>query len=147
MINNLDLSIQYGCQNKGLPTESQLQQWVEAVLVDQAIDTASICIRFVDHQESAELNHRYRQQHESTNVLSFHYSDEPLTGDLAICPAVMATEVQQLRIEKESHWAHIIIHGVLHLLGYDHQQYQQAEQMEQLEIALMKKLGYDNPYQ
>ncbi len=97
------------------------------------------------------LNYTYRKQNKPTNVLAFPQQlpdvvemDYPLLGDVIICPAVLATEASPSRLT--AHWAHIVIHGVLHLLGYDHIQPQEALVMKEQEIALLAKLGYDNPY-
>jgi probable rRNA maturation factor len=109
-------------------------------------------VRIVDEQESAELNEQYRHKKGATNILSFPVEipegiDLNLLGDLVICAPVLEQEAQQQNKVLAHHWAHIIIHGVLHLLGYDHLDDEQAEDMENKEIALLQKLNIPNPYQ
>jgi probable rRNA maturation factor len=132
------------------PTEAQIQLWVDTALADINHDT-EIVVRIVDEQESAELNEQYRHKQGPTNILSFPVEipdgiDLDLLGDLVVCAPVLAQEAAQQDKPIAHHWAHIIIHGVLHLLGYDHLDDEQAEDMESKEIALLHQLNIPNPY-
>jgi probable rRNA maturation factor len=133
-----------------LPSEQQLQLWINTALEEIGRDT-EIVIRLVDEQESQALNEQYRHKQGPTNILSFP-ADLPegieldLLGDLVICAPVVAKEALAQHKTSLAHWAHIVIHGVLHLLGYDHIDDDDAELMESKEITLLKKLNIDNPY-
>jgi len=132
------------------PSAEQFQLWVDTALSDYAPDS-EIVIRIVDKPESAELNERYRHKNGPTNILSFP-ADVPeeyeldLLGDLVICAPVIAEEALEQHKTQLDHWAHITIHGVLHLLGYDHIDYDEAEIMEGKEIAILNQLNIANPY-
>jgi len=133
------------------PTAAQFELWVETVLDDQVSDI-ELVIRIVDEPESAALNEQYRHKVGPTNVLSFPVElpegvETPLLGDLVICAPVVVREAQEQNKLVQDHWAHLVIHGVLHLLGFDHIEDQQAEQMEAEEIFVLKKLSINNPYQ
>lgn len=135
------------------PTPQQIQACVDAALegLDQETE---IVVRIVDEQESARLNECYRHKPGPTNVLSFPFempeglqNMEPnLLGDLVICAPVVEREALEQHKKVEHHWAHMIVHGVLHLLGYDHNDDEEAELMESKEIAILKKLKINNPY-
>jgi len=136
------------------PNDEIIKQWISHTLQANQIDQGELCIRIVDEKESRELNNRYRQKDYPTNILSFpiNHPDEitlekALLGDCVICPSVLEKEVKENNYPIDEHWAHIIIHGILHLLGYDHIDDHDAELMENKEIVLMKQLGYDNPYE
>ncbi len=108
-------------------------------------------IRLVDKPESTSLNEQYRQRKGPTNILSFPHDilDEleiPLLGDLVVCAPLVEEEAKEQKKLPEAHWAHLVIHGTLHLQGYDHQTEPEALQMEQKEIMLLTQLGYPNPY-
>lgn len=133
-----------------VPDISQFQQWIEAALQEVPED-CELSIRLVDEQESAQLNATYRGKTGPTNVLSFPFDSpvpmEPkLLGDLIICVPVVIKEAQQQHKIVEHHWAHMVVHGCLHLLGYDHIEAEQAEKMEALEVIILKSLQMDNPY-
>ena len=133
------------------PSEAQIQLWIDTALTDIQRDT-EIVVRIVDEQESAELNETYRHKQGATNILSFSVEipegiDLNLLGDLVICVPVLEKEARQQGKILAHHWAHIIIHGVLHLLGYDHLDDEQAEEMESKEIILLQKLNIPNPYE
>lgn len=137
--------------NENLPTEQQIMQWLEVIL-PQFMENAEITIRIVDEQESQQLNNTYRHKDKPTNVLSFPFEspieiDIPLLGDLIICKQVVEAEAKEQHKSLSSHWAHMIVHGCLHLLGYDHILDEEAEEMENIEIDIMNQLGFDNPYQ
>jgi len=146
----LDLDIQNG-SNYDCPQTEQIEQWVSACLSDRANDT-EISIRIVDETKMTNLNRLYRGQDKPTNVLSFPADipselELPLLGDIVICASVIETEARQQHKNEISHWAHMLVHGTLHLLGYDHIEESQATEMESLEITILRKLGYTNPYE
>jgi probable rRNA maturation factor len=140
--------------SRGLPAAEQIERWVQAAL-DAAryeAEEAELTIRIVSEAESAELNQAYRHKAGPTNVLSFPFEQIPelplpLLGDLVICAPVVAREAEEQGKPLEAHWAHMVVHGSLHLLGYDHIEEAEAEAMETLEIAILSDLGYDNPYE
>ncbi|MFW8590052.1 rRNA maturation RNase YbeY [Glaciecola sp. 2405UD65-10] len=143
---NADLSSQ-------VPSESDFILWINAALAHIEHNAATeVNIRVVSELESKELNNSYRGKNSSTNVLSFE-SDLPdfvpsnFIGDLAICAQVVCNEAQDQNKLVSNHWAHMSIHGVLHLLGYDHIDDKEAQQMEGIEIAILESLGINNPYQ
>lgn len=145
------LDIQIATEFEGIPNQQQFQQWVDTVLSDQAQDS-EIVIRLVDAAESAELNRQYRHKQGATNILSFPFEapegmELDLLGDLVICAPLIAQQAVEQKKLPEHHWAHITIHGVLHLLGYDHIEESDAEEMEALEIKLLNMLNIANPYQ
>lgn len=136
---------------KELPTAADFQHWAENVLAGRR-EAAELTLRIVGDQESAQLNERYRHKPGATNVLSFPFESPagislPLLGDLVICAPRVASEAQAQHKSLTGHWAHLVIHGLLHLLGYDHSDPQQAQAMEALEIAELARLGYPNPYE
>jgi len=146
----LDLQIATD-DNQNLPTEEQIIQWLNVIL-PQFMDNAEITIRIVDEQESQQLNNTYRHKDKPTNVLSFPFEspieiEVPLLGDLIICKQVVEAEAKEQHKSLTSHWAHMIVHGCLHLLGYDHILDEEAEEMENIEIDIMQQLGFNNPYQ
>lgn len=139
----LKLAVQYVSNNFNLPTQRQFRLWAKAAI---RVDTEAT-IRIVDEAESRELNKTYRGKDYATNVLTFPLADEPhLMGDIIICAPVVATEALAQNKPLEAHYAHLTVHGILHLHGYDHDIDAQAELMEGLETAIVTKLGYANPY-
>ena len=134
-----------------LPALSDLQSWATAA-VDQRREEAEISLLIVDEAEGAELNLQWRNKSGPTNVLSFP-SDLPaelglpLLGDLIICAPVVAREALEQKKSLNSHWAHMMVHGTLHLLGFDHIDDDQAEEMESLETDILARIGYPDPYQ
>lgn len=149
-MNHIDLQIATTCD--GLPTLADFQRWVDAVL-DAADDDTEIVIRLVDDDESQRLNQQYRHKSGPTNVLSFPFEvpegidDEfALLGDLVICAPLIAEEARQQNKPLHHHWAHIVIHGVLHLVGYDHIDDAEADAMEAREIDILRTFNIAAPY-
>ncbi|SUT96883.1 putative metalloprotease [Actinobacillus lignieresii] len=150
------IDLQIATENsENLPSLAQFTQWVQRALVHEAqtedFPETEITIRIVDEAESHELNLTYRGKDKPTNVLSFLFEvpegiELPLLGDLIICRQVVEKEAQEQQISLESHWAHLAIHGTLHLLGYDHIEEAEAEEMEGLETEIMQSLGFEDPY-
>ena len=127
-----------------------MRRWATAALRNER-ETAELSVRIVDEQESAALNQQYRGKAGATNVLSFPFdavTPEPLPilGDLVICAPVVIREAQQQNKPAEAHWAHMCVHGVLHLLGYDHAGDSDAQVMEALETAILLDMGFPAPY-
>ena len=157
---NVDVERQNPYALTAIPEQSDCQRWVKAALSAIAYDkSCTIVIRFVDEDEAKDLNHDFRNKRYATNVLSFPYevSDveldiaelsniENYIGDLVLCEKVVIQEAKQQNKTLIQHWAHLIIHGTLHLKGYDHLTNDEAETMEALEIKILKKLGFTNPY-
>ncbi|CZF77429.1 Endoribonuclease YbeY [Grimontia celer] len=145
------VDLQVATQNTdNLPTEQQFQQWFEQA-VKSFQEQAEVTIRLVDEFESQSLNRDYRGKDKPTNVLSFPFEAPPgveldLLGDLIICRQVVEKEAEEQNKDLLAHWAHMVVHGSLHLLGYDHIDDEEAEEMESLEISIMNALGFDNPY-
>ena len=142
-MSQLKLTTQFATNHIGQPTHKQFRKWAKAAL---NVDT-EVTIRVVDEQEARELNSMYRGKDYPTNVLTFPITETPhLMGDIIICAPVVALEAQTQQKSLEAHYAHLTVHGILHLHGYDHEIEPQAELMESLEISILNKLGYANPY-
>lgn len=144
------IEIQVVFESADQPDRRQIQLWVDTALAGYDRDT-EIVVRIVDEQESAELNEQYRHKQGPTNILSFPADlpeevDLDLLGDLVICAPVLEKEALEQNKLLTHHWAHIIVHGVLHLLGYDHIDDNDAELMENKEIEILNKLNINNPY-
>ena len=145
------VDLQIATENlEGLPTEDQIVQWATAAVQPEG-DEVEMTVRIVDEAESHELNLTYRGKDRPTNVLSFPFEcpDEvelPLLGDLVICRQVVEREAAEQEKPLMAHWAHMVVHGSLHLLGYDHIEDDEAEDMESLETQIMQGLGFDDPY-
>ena len=144
----LNLSVQYACNATGLPSRPQIRAWVRAALDVDGKRGGQITIRFVDSEEGQSLNSDYRGKDYATNVLSFPYETKPVVaGDLVICPAVVEREAAEQRKTLEAHYAHLIVHGILHLQGYDHEiGDEDAQQMEATERSILAQLGFADPY-
>lgn len=133
------------------PAQADIIIWLERALEGRR-EVAEVSIRVVDEAESQALNHQYRGKDKATNVLSFpaEFPPEleiPLLGDLVICAPIVATEAAEQNKTLQAHWAHMVVHGVLHLLGFDHVDDDEAEQMESLETDILLSLSFDPPYQ
>ncbi|KPQ28199.1 MAG: putative rRNA maturation factor YbeY [Marinobacter excellens HL-55] len=149
-MSKLTVDFQNAFGGSGVPDEAQLQAWAE--LAWQGEDPSEVTIRIVGAEESQALNHQYRGKDKATNVLSFPFEAPPgitmpLAGDLVICAPVVEREAQEQQKAPVAHWAHMVVHGMLHLQGYDHIEDDDAEVMEALEIRLLAQLGFINPYE
>jgi probable rRNA maturation factor len=149
---NTEVEIQFAIETSPLPTTEQVQTWVEAVLAQYSTHF-SLCIRIVDTDESQALNSEYRGKDKPTNVLSFPFempecveAETEILGDLVVCAPVVSQEAIEQNKPLFDHWAHMIIHGTLHLLGFDHIKESEAEEMEQLEREILAKLDIADPY-
>ncbi|WP_299871582.1 rRNA maturation RNase YbeY [uncultured Cocleimonas sp.] len=161
------VELQNPCDFQSLPSEEDFKIWCSAALQTQYIKQkklpesggVTIVVRVVDDEEGLALNQTYRQKPSTTNILSFPYElpeellaipelqEQPAhLGDLVVCDSVVNKEAEEQNKTLQQHWAHLIIHGVLHLQGYDHIEDDEAEQMEALEIETLDKLGFKNPY-
>lgn len=146
----LELDVQYASTAPDLPSEAELARWARVALGEEA-PAAELTIRIVDSAESQALNRDYRGKDKPTNVLSFPFEAPPgveseLLGDLVICAPVVAQEAAEQGKPLKAHWAHMVVHGILHLLGYDHEEDEEAECMEALEVERLEILGIANPY-
>ena len=148
MTTRLNLSVQYACNKEGLPLRPQIRSWVRAALDVDGVRGGQITVRLVDAEEGQELNRDYRGKDYATNVLSFPYDVEPVVcGDLVLCAPVVAREAGEQGKTLEAHYAHLIVHGLLHLQGYDHEAGKaQARQMEDHERTILAALGFTDPY-
>ncbi|MEI7613985.1 MAG: rRNA maturation RNase YbeY [Betaproteobacteria bacterium] len=145
----LNLSVQYACNKDGLPLRPQVFRWARAGLNVDGMRGGQITIRFVAPEEGQTLNRDYRHKDYATNVLSFPYEQDPVVcGDLVICPEVVAREAEEQGKTSEAHYAHLIVHGLLHLQGYDHENgKKEAQRMEAKERLILAGLGFADPYQ
>jgi len=146
----LDLEVQYpDTRLEQEITETMLRRWVEAAL----LGPAELSIRFVDAEEGLALNRQYRGKDYATNVLTFAYNegeelgeDDPTQADIILCTDVLLREAEEQKKTVEEHAAHLVVHGVLHAQGYDHEHDEEADEMEQFERDIMEVLGYPDPY-
>jgi len=151
-LSKLDVAVGYAAPRKGVPASASFRRWIEAALKGARRRKASeVSIRIVDAEEGRALNLQYRGRDYATNVLSFPVElppgvDLPLIGDLVICAPVVAREAAEQGKKPADHWAHLTIHGTLHLLGYDHIDEAEAEAMEALETKVLAGLGIADPY-
>ncbi|MGY0799116.1 rRNA maturation RNase YbeY [Lysobacter sp. A286] len=146
----LDVSVSYGLPRAGIPAAVSFRRWVAAAL-DGRIRQADLAIRLVDDKEGRAFNRHYRGKDYATNVLSFPADlpegvTLPLLGDLLICVPVVAREAREQGKRLNEHYAHLTVHGALHLLGWDHEDEREAECMEQLEREILATLGISDPY-
>ncbi|MEJ2346491.1 MAG: rRNA maturation RNase YbeY [Gammaproteobacteria bacterium] len=144
------VEVQYAYAAHDVPRPADFRAWVARAL-DGRSGPVELTIRIVDSAESAALNERYRGKARPTNVLSFPYeplpgAGVPLLGDLVICAPVVAREAREQGKESRAHWAHMVVHGVLHLVGYDHQEEGEALEMEALETDILATMGFPDPY-
>ena len=139
----LAVSVQYAMANHSLPSRQRLRSWAKAALLADA----QVTLRLVGGREGRALNRAYRGKDQATNVLTFAYPDiEPLCGDIVLCAPVIAKEAREQRKPIDAHYAHLVVHGMLHLQGYDHDSSSDARAMEALEAEIIVNLGYADPY-
>ena len=146
------VDLQIACDEQTLPSLEQFQQWVNSALSSVSNNSFELTIRLVNNEESQQLNYQYREKDKPTNVLSFPFEvpegiELNLLGDLVICAQVVAQEAETQNKALFDHWAHMVIHGCLHLMGYDHINDNDALEMEALEIKILAKLAINNPYE
>ena len=150
----LDVGVSYALPRTGLPSSVSFRKWVAAALKGR-IREADLAVRVVDEKEGCSLNHHYRGKDYATNVLSFPAEmpqglpkgvKMPLLGDLVICAPEVAREAAEQGKSLSAHYAHLTVHGTLHLLGWDHEDDKEADAMEQLEREILAELGIDDPY-
>jgi probable rRNA maturation factor len=147
----LEVDVQYAAEDAaGLPAPRAIETWVAAALAGRAAG-AQLTVRIVAEAEGRELNERYRGCAGPTNVLSFPFENPdllqpPLLGDVVLCAPVVRREAAAQGKMPEAHWAHLVVHGVLHLLGYDHEEEVEAAAMEGLETRILATLGFPDPY-
>ena len=148
MSSNPIINVQRRVTAAGIPAPSTLRAWALAAL--EGATPGEMTIRIVAEEESAALNGKFRHKPYATNVLSFPYEaealSEPVLGDLVICAPVVAREAAEQNKNPHAHWAHMVVHGVLHLLGHDHIQESEAERMEAKERQILAQLGFSDPY-
>lgn len=143
---SLKLIVQYGLAADALPTRAQFRRWVRAAL----LCNAEVTLRIVDEEEGRQLNQSYRGKDYATNVLTFGYgaalAGQPLIADIALCAPVLAREAHRDGKTLLAHYAHLTVHGVLHMQGYDHEKATEAVIMETCEVGILAQLGLSNPY-
>ncbi len=139
---NISLKIQDTLNRTKIIKAKDCKLWLSEIVTQKSF----ITIRLVSENDSAELNKKYRKIDKPTNVLSFLIDDSPLTGDLILCHPIIEEEAREQNKEMISHYAHLVIHGYLHLLGYNHENDKEAVKMEAKEIRVLGKLGFPNPY-
>lgn len=144
----IDLDVQIVSKNSNIPEVEDFENWARAVVSDEE---TSACLRVVDELEAQSLNKQYRKIDKATNVLSFPAEIPPqidmkFLGDIVICAQVVEEEAQKQGKPSSAHWAHLLVHGLLHLQGYDHQDDSAANIMETLEVEVLRKLNISNPY-
>jgi len=149
-VDTIHVDVDNACDAQDVPDDASFLHWVSCALQGER-NRADVAIRIVDEQESAALNAQYRQKNTATNVLSFSSGlpedyEPPILGDLAICADVVRREAQQQHKNLTAHWAHMVIHGTLHLLGFDHIDEPDAVVMEAREITILATLGFTDPY-
>ena len=145
------IEIQNASNMSSLPADDLIAQWAKQAL-DEKHKEAEITLRIVDEEEGLALNKEWREKESATNVLSFPVGEileqaPNLLGDIVICAPIVVREANEQGKPFDAHWAHLVIHGVLHLQGYDHESNEQADIMESKEIRILKKIGYANPYE
>ncbi len=145
------VTVQKATRAPGLPGAAQLRRWVGAALVaDSAsgplVQPAQVTLRFVGEREGRRLNRQFRGKDYATNVLTFVYQRRPLWGDVVLCQPVIRREAETQGAGLQAHQAHLVVHGLLHLQGYDHENRRDAEVMERREAEILGALGYSDPY-
>jgi probable rRNA maturation factor len=146
----IEVDVQYATDFPDLPDEKQFRYWVETALKNLK-ENAGLTIRIVDEEEGTQLNEQWRKSKGPTNVLSFSSKGiseiaPDFLGDIVICAPVVAREAKKQNKNSRAHWAHMVIHGILHLNDFDHINSEDADRMESLEINILEELNYENPY-
>ena len=142
-VRRFSLAVQYACKIDALPTRSQIRRWSKAA----AESDIQVTVRFVDVEEGRTLNRDFRNKDYATNVLSFPYEHSPVVGDLVLCVPVVQREAHEQRKDSIAHFAHMIVHGMLHLQGYDHDSdKREATRMEAKEREILSRFGIADPY-
>ena len=148
-----DITVQDAAKAASNPSIDTITSWAKSALDAKDIDCVEITIRLVDTPEMSELNENFRQKKGPTNVLSFPFgierigNDSILLGDIVICNEIVSEQAKEQNKSLDAHWAHMVVHGILHLLGHDHVEDEDAKIMETLEIDILKKLNFPNPYE
>lgn len=147
----LHLDVQYACKQRGLPSRAAIAKWARAALVGVRRVNIELSLRIVNDTEGARLNKKFRGKHGATNVLSFPCSDafgrrHGLLGDIVICASVVAREASAQNKAQTAHWAHMVVHAIMHLRGYDHLTGADAKTMVAREVRVLKNLGFSDPY-
>jgi probable rRNA maturation factor len=139
----LALTVQYGTRRAQLPSPAKLRRWARAALRK----SARVTLRLIGEREARKLNFDFRGRDYATNVLTFTYSEKnPVEGDIAICAPVVAREAKLQGVSRDAHYAHLAVHGMLHLQGFDHMRAPEAKRMESLEVRILAGLGFEDPY-
>lgn len=147
----LTVRVDYASASPGLPRRPAITRWARAALAGCRRRRAEICVRIVDEPESARLNRRFRGLRRPTNVLSFPFEDPPgmrlgMLGDIVICAPVVSREARAQGKPARAHWAHMLVHAIMHLRGFDHQTPAEAAVMQGMETRALKRLGFSDPY-
>jgi len=148
---SVEVDVQYAVMADGVPSVSDIETWIGAVVRGRR-ENVQLTVRIVDEEEGTELTERWRQARGPTNVLSFPSEGleaiaPDLLGDVVICAPVVESEAREQGKSLTAHWTHMVIHGTLHLLGFDHVDEDHAREMELLEAQILKELGYSDPYE
>jgi probable rRNA maturation factor len=138
----LRIAVQRASRAVHIPSDTRLKRWARAALTREA----EVTVRYVAEAEGRELNRQFRGRDYATNVLTFIYSTRPLTGDVVICAPVVAREAREQRKALDAHHAHLLVHGLLHLQGFDHEASAEAGRMERRERSILARLGFGDPY-
>jgi len=146
---SIEVDLQIASNTSNLPKAENLESWVNTALSTVSKDDLELTLRIVDEDEMQSLNREYRNQDKPTNVLSFPFDDPPgikttLLGDILICAPVVEREAKDYGVDLNEHWAHMVVHGILHLCGYDHMQTIEATEMAKLELQILEKIGFYN---
>ena len=147
---SVEVDVQYAATSEGLPGAEEIRAWTRAAIAGRRVD-AEVSVRVVDEAEITRLNRTFRGRDQPSNVLAFPFDkmpavEIPLLGDVVICAPVVSREASEQGKAECAHWAHLVVHGTLHLLGYDHEEPADAEIMEQTEKDILRSLGYGDPY-
>ncbi|MEE8210435.1 MAG: rRNA maturation RNase YbeY [Acidiferrobacterales bacterium] len=147
----LRVNVQYASTAPGLPDEASITRWARTALAGPDQDEVEIGVRIVDEDEITQMNRRFRNETGSTNVLAFPFGKTPevqsnLLGDIVICAPVVRREARAQNKQISAHWAHMVVHAIMHLRGYDHRTPGDAHIMEGIETHVLKRLGFPDPY-